>query len=106
MTATSDAKEVIIDVTASFDANESNIPKKSKDSTEKSDMTGDVSSLDVNHVMETTEPNVERSKMACKCGPFWRKKEKKNYNIIHLYFDLVCIWFHERRDLFIGFENK
>ena len=69
VTAT-DAKEVIIDVTASFDANESNIPKKSKDSTEKSDMTGDVSSLDVNHVMETTEPNVERNKMACKCGPF------------------------------------
>ena len=105
MTATSDAKEVIIDVTASFDANESNIPKKSKDSTEKSDITSDVSSLDVNHVMKTTEPNVERSKMACKCGPFWRKKEK-NYNIIHIYFDLVCIWFHERRDLFIGFENK
>ena len=70
VTATSDAKEVIIDVTASFDANESNIPKKSKDNTEKSDMTGDVSSLDVNHVMKTTEPNVERSKMACKCGPF------------------------------------
>ena len=70
VTATSDAKEVIIDVTASFDANESNIPKKSKDSTEKSDMTGDVSSLDVNHVMETTEPIVERSKLACKCGPF------------------------------------
>ena len=78
MTATSDAKEVIIDVTASFDANESNIQKKSKDSTEKSDMTGDVSSLDVNHVMETTEPNVERSKMPCKCGPFWRKKERKS----------------------------
>ena len=33
-------------------------------------------------------------------------KKKKNYNIIHIYFDLVCIRFHERRDLFIGFENK
>ena len=70
MTATSDAKEVIIDVTASFDANESNIPKPKNDKAmEKSDMTGDVSSSDVD-VMDTTEPNVGQSKMTCKCGPF------------------------------------
>ena len=69
---TTDAKEVIIDVTASFDANESNIPKKPKNdkAMEKSDMTGDVSSSDVVDVMDTTEPNVGQSKMTCKCGPF------------------------------------
>ena len=48
-------------------------PKKHDKATEKSDMTGDVSSSDVLDVMDTTEPNVGQSKMTCKCGPFWKK---------------------------------